>query len=614
MTDPQTMRFVPPRRAIALLVGLLLAATGSGSRAAALAHPAARAGSVAGAASPTGATSAAGAAAAVDPALRAARGLVAVIVQQTPGAGGAPSRALRRLGGRVTRPLPIVDGFAAVLPAAAVERLAAVTGVRALSLDRAVRFQHRLDDGMTAAAAVRASGGSVTSDSAGSVPLRSVYPQAVRADGAWAAGATGRGVTVALVDTGVDQSVPDIAGRVLPVRDDLTRRTVPCLNLSGEPGCADSYGHGTFIAGIIAGNGAGSGGKWKGIAPEADLVSIKIAGRDGSADVSQVLAAIQWVVSFRERYGIEVLNLSLGTDSTQSYTVDPLNYAVERAWVAGITVVVSASNRGPGPGTISKPGDDPFVITAAALDDRGTAGVGDDRLPDFSSRGPTPADGLSKPDVAAPGAHIVSLRAVGSQIDTRFPTYVDGAYRQGSGTSMATGVVSGAAALVAQANPGITPDRVKYALVATTRLASSGDPLAVGAGEIDAQAAALQPPLGLANQGLVRSNGRGALGGSRGSVSVQTGDAGGTVLSAVLGASLTAQLLLWDPFGYTTGDWSSTGWYLTTFYLARWFPTEWWAYSWHGDDWSGSSSYGDQYPTDSYGIPWDGGTWYGAWE
>ncbi len=603
MTDHETVR-PAPRRAVALLVGLLLAATASSSGAAAHTRPSGR-----------GAVAAA--AAAVDPALHGARGLVALIVQHTPGAGSAPVRALRRLGGRVTRPLPIVDGFAAVLPAGAVDRLAAVPGVRALSLNRPVRLQQQRAGGTSATVAAMVGtsvpGASATSGD-GNVPIRSVYPQAVRADGAWAAGVTGRGVTVALVDTGIDQTVPDFAGRVLPVRDDLTGRTVPCMNLSGEPGCTDSYGHGTFVAGIIAGNGASSGGQWKGIAPEANLVSVKIAGRDGSSDVSQVLAAIQWVVSFKDRYGIKVLNLSLGTDSTQSYRIDPLDYAVERAWAAGITVVVAASNRGPAPASISKPGDDPFVVTVAALDDRGTPGIGDDQLPDFSGRGPTAADGLSKPDVAAPGAHIVSLRAVGSEVDTQFATYVDGAYRQGSGTSMAAGVVSGTAALVAQANPGIAPDRVKYALAATTRPAASDDPLAVGAGEIDAQAAALQPPQGLANQGLAHSNGRGTLGGSRGSVSVQTADPAGTVLSAAVGATLTAQLLLWDPIGYTTGSWSSTSWYLTTFYLARWFPTEWWGYSWHGDGWTGSSWYGQRDPAESYGTPWDGGAWYGAWE
>ncbi|HSK35167.1 MAG TPA: S8 family peptidase, partial [Actinomycetota bacterium] len=384
---------------------------------------------------------------------------VRVIVQKTAAADPAPELAVRRLGGQVTRALPIVAGFAATVPAAAVDELARLAGVRAVTPDDKVRVQ----------------GAASTST------IKSVYPKVVRADAAWKRGVTGRGVTVAVLDTGVASGLPDLAGRLVQVRNDLTGRTEPCKNLSGELDCNDRYGHGTFIAGLVAGNGASSGGKWKGVAPEASILSVKAAGADGSADVSNILAAIQWVVSFKDRYNIRVLNLSLGTDSRQDWKTDPLNYAVERAWAAGMTVVVAASNEGPAPGTIAKPADDPWVVTVGATDDRGTAGVSDDRLPDFSGRGPT-AHGLAKPDVAAPGAHVISLRAPGSTIDTRFPNYVDGSYRQGSGTSMATGVVSGAVALMLQANPGFTPDRVKYALAATARDAASTDPLAVGAG------------------------------------------------------------------------------------------------------------------------------------
>ena len=184
----------------------------------------------------------------------------------------------------------------------------------------------------------------------------------VRADAAWKRGITGRGVTVAVLDTEV-ASVPDLAGRLVQVRNDLTGRTEPCKNLSGELDCNDRYGHGTFIAGLVAGNGASSGGRWKGVAPGASILSVKAAGADGSADVSNILAAIQWVVSFKDQYNIRVLNLSLGTDSTQDWRTDPLNYAVERAWAAGMTVVVAASNRarppGPSPSRPTTPGWSP---------------------------------------------------------------------------------------------------------------------------------------------------------------------------------------------------------------------------------------------------------------
>ena len=371
---------------------------------------------------------------------------IRVIVQKSSPADPAPELAVRRLGGQVTRALPIVAGFAATVPAARAGELAGQPGVRAVTPDAKVRVQAAAPGGGT---------------------IRSVYPKTIKADAVWKRGVTGRGVTVAVLDTGV-ANVPDLAGRLVQVRNDLTGQTTPCKNLSGELDCNDRYGHGTFIAGLVAGNGASSGGKWKGVAPEASVLSVKAAGADGAADVSNILAAIQWVVSFKDRYNIRVLNLSLGTDSTQDWRVDPLNYAVERAWAAGMTVVVAASNEGPGAGTITKPADDPWVVTVGATDDRGTAGLGDDQLPDFSGRGPT-AHGLAKPDVAAPGAHVISLRAPGSTIDTQFPWYVDGSYRRGSGTSMATGVVSGAVALMLQANPGFTPDRVKHALAATAK-------------------------------------------------------------------------------------------------------------------------------------------------
>ncbi|HEV8424344.1 MAG TPA: S8 family peptidase [Actinomycetes bacterium] len=502
----------------------------------------------------------------------------------------APERAVQRLGGRVTNALPIIAGFAATVPVTVVGELARLPGVRAVSPDSRVHVQGA------------ASGSNI----------RSVYPKVVKADDAWQRGVTGRGVTVAVVDTGVATNLPDLNGRLVPVTNDLTGGTEPCKNLSGELNCNDSYGHGTFIAGLIAGNGASSGGKWKGVAPEASILSVKTAGADGAADVSNILAAIQWVVSFKDRYNIRVLNLSLGTDSTQSWRTDPFNYAVERAWAAGIAVVVAASNRGPDPGSISKPADDPWVITVGATDDRGTTSLGDDLLPDFSGHGPA-AEGVAKPDVAAPGAHVISLRAPGSTIDSRFPWYVDGAYRRASGTSMATGVVAGSVALMLQANPGFTPDRVKYALTATARDAVSDDPMAVGAGLVDANAAAFSAPAGVANQGLVRSNGQGSLALSRGSVQVQADNLLGSILGPVFGATLTAQLLLWNPGGYTGAPWLPSDWYLSTWEVYRWYRVGWYGNDWPGNKWHDASSYG-QPQQESYGSSLPGSAWYGAWE
>jgi serine protease AprX len=479
------------------------------------------------------------------------------------------------------------------VPAGATSGLAAIPGVRAVTLDETLKPQGLL------------------SGPTNKSPPKSAYIKEVRADSEWAAGVTGQGVTVALLDTGV-ANVPDLAGRVLPVHNDLDllHPSAPCENLTGEATCDDNYGHGTFIAGLIAGNGASSNGAWSGVAPKANLVSVKVAGQDGSADVSTVLAGIQWVVSFKDRYGIKVLNLSLGTDSTQSYRVDPLNYAVEKAWDSGITVVVAASNRGPDAGTISKPGDDPLVVTVGAVDDMGTPGLADDELPDFSSHGPTAADGLAKPDVAAPGAHVVSLRAPGSAVDTQFPTYVDGSYRKGSGTSMSTGVVSGSVALMLQANSALTPDRIKYALSAAARSAASTDPMAVGAGVIDVYGA-LRAPAGVANQGVPRSNGLGSLDLSRGSVQVALDDP----LQTVVSGQLTAQLLLWNQVVYTTGIWSPLTWDVTNFAGSRWYGSRWYGQlDPEGSRWYGSRWYGELDGSRWYGSRWYGSRWYGGWD
>lgn len=518
-----------------------------------------------------------------------ARGDLSVIVRAASVARA--TEAVAAAHGQVTRQLRIVDGVAATVPRAAVAVLARLPYVRGVSPDTKMQVESVASGGA----------GQVSTDPA------SVYGAEVEAPRARALGWRGQGVTVALLDTGI--SGPDLAGRVKPVKNDLTGVWSPCQDLSGERTCRDTYGHGTFMAGLIAGDGASSGGKYTGIAPQANLVSIKVAGADGSADVSTVLAGIQWAVSYKDRYGIKVLNLSLGTDSTQTWTVDPLNYAVERAWAAGVAVVVSAGNRGPAPRTISKPADDPWVITVGAVDDRGTPSVSDDVSPDFSGRGPTSA-GLTKPDLAAPGAKLVSLRSVGSSIDNQFPQRVAGAYHQGSGTSMAAAVVSGAAALVLSAHPGMTPDRLKYSLTSTTRRAARTDPAVVGRGVVDAYSA-LNAPAGQANAGLTRSTGAGSLDLSRGSVIVQTDDPAKTVIRG----SLTAQLLLWDPIGFLTGDWSTTTWYGTTWAVDPLFRTIWWGRNWGDMDTTGCSTDAGHRDDCSYGDGhnWEGSAWYGSW-
>ena len=375
------------------------------------------------------------------------------------------------------------------------------------------------------------------------------------------------------------------------------------------------------MAGLIAGDGTASAGASgssdagaTGTAPEASLLSVKVAGADGAADVSTVLAGLQWVVSFKDRYDIRVVNLSLGTDSTQSWEDDPLNYAVQRAWHAGIVVVVASANTGPAPGTIAKPGDDPWVVTVGAVDAQGTPGIGDDRVPDFSSRGPT-SHGIAKPDVVAPGARVASLRAVGSTLDRAFPPAdATSPYRSGSGTSMSAALVSGVVASTLDAHPQLRPDEVKHALTAAARPVASDDASTVGAGLVDAARTALTPPVGQANRGLGRSSGLGSLGASRGTLSLRVDDLLGTMMTG----RQTAQLLLWDPVGYTTGSWTPSTWYTSAHGTVGWNTGSWASTSgsltgnnWTGNNWTGNNWTGNNWTGNNWtGNNWTGSSWY----
>jgi len=526
---------------------------------------------------------------------------------------GAAADAVRRAGGTVTRSLPIVRGVAATVPSAALPALRHDPRVRAVTDDAQVTVHSVADPNAST--------------------IKSVYREEIGAT--LLPGTTGAGVRVALVDTGVNESA-DLAGRVVPVADpggtpEVLRKDVRCVDLSGEGDCVDRYGHGTFLAGLIAGNGAQSNGLYTGVAPGADIVSVKIAGRNGAADVSKVLAAIQWVVSFREDYGIKVLNLSLGTNSKAPYWLDPLNHAVEQAWDAGIVVVVAAGNSGGTFGTISKPGDDPFVITVGAVDDRETPGVDDDRLPHFSSRGPAPF-GIAKPDVVAPGARLISLRTAGSYVEENAgPGQLAGtAYRRGSGTSMATAVTSGAVALLLQRHPDWTPDRVKYALTSTAGKVAARDTRLVGAGLVRVPEADLARP-GLANQGVyTAATGTGSLDDSRGGVVVgECTDAAACAQCDVDGScpavkgQNTAQGRAYNTSQYAAANWTDSSWYTSQWATAplldsgwygnSWLGNSWLGNSWLGNSWLGSSWYGNSDSADDYGRPARGGAWYGAW-
>jgi serine protease AprX len=300
------------------------------------------------------------------------------------------------------------------------------------------------------------------------------------------AGVTGKGIGVAVIDSGVS------------MHPALQNNLVAQVSLvSGDPEVSDVFGHGTHIAGIIAGSGAPAAHVTPlytgGIAPDAKIVSVRVLGADGTGLTSDVIAGIDWAIANRSRYNLRVINLSLGHPVTEPAATDPLCEAVERAVQAGLIVVASAGNSGKAEdgsmvlGSITSPGNSPYAITVGAVNTWGTVSRSDDTLTTYSSRGPTRYDLAVKPDLAAPGNKIVSLEASGSVLATNYNwLHVAGstgnAYMQLSGTSMSAGMVSGAAALLLQGNPGLSPAQVKLALQTGSTYMPDAGLMGAGAG------------------------------------------------------------------------------------------------------------------------------------
>jgi serine protease AprX len=316
-------------------------------------------------------------------------------------------------------------------------------------------------------------------------------------------GYQGAGIGVAVIDSGIS------------AHSAIGSRVVARVNLvSSEPGASgDPFGHGTHVAGMIGGAGSAaarvttaySGGS----APAVRLIDVRVLGRTGMGYTSDVLAGIEWAIANRTKYGIRIINLSLGHPVAEPAATDPLCVAVERAVKSGIVVVASAGNYGltssgaPILGGITSPGNSPAALTVGAVDTNGTADRSDDKVAPYSSRGPTRFDFAVKPDVVAPGTRIVSLEANGSYIATTYPQYHvagtgNNAYLRLSGTSMATGGASGGVALLLNAEPSLSPAQVKVALQTGARFLPSAGLIAGGTGSVD-----FAQTLKIADQGLI---------------------------------------------------------------------------------------------------------------
>jgi serine protease AprX len=403
--------------------------------------------------------------------------------------------------------------------------------------------------------------------------LDNVFPQVTGATTVEAGGNSGQGVGVAVVDTGI-ASLPDFAGRL---------RTGVDLSGAGDAHL-DSYGHGTFVAGLVAGSGASSNGIYVGEAPGATLVPVKVAGKSGKTTVSTIIRALEWIEADTTD-NVRVINMSVGAIPPGPTVTNPLDQAVEAVWHAGYVVVTSAGNNGPSRGTITSPGDDPFVITVGALDDKDTVGATDDTVPSFSSNGPTSWDGWWKPDLLAPGKSVVSVMSSTSVIWNNFPSARVGTSNfVGSGTSFAAAVTSGAAAMLLHENTSATPDMVKAALLTTTNAGPGPpwDPFQQGHGVLNVARAVAEPVLTM----------------TQGVSSILTPKAGqsisllSTQVVSTWATVNTAEQLLYPaayPFPYSGAATTSTDQGSPLFQSSAWNSSAWNSSAWNSSAWNSSA-------------------------
>lgn len=404
---------------------------------------------------------------------------VTVIVQHT-GPRTLVESALTKLGGHVVREFSLIRALVAQLPAHAVAELGRSTGVRWVSLDSTLQSSYCIPCIDTSR-------------------LANAYIRTIGADKVWnrAPYLQGQGIGVAVVDSGMNP-LSDLTSSKWGAQ-----RLVGQFVYNGAVNGADTYGHGDHVARIIGSNG-GALGQYVGVAPEANLINVKVANSEGQAKISDLLSGLQWIFNNQSRYNIRVVNISMNDSIAESYHTSALDAAVEELWFNGIVVVVSAGNTGAD--NLYAPANDPFVITVGATDDRGTIDPSDDVIAPFSAYGST-LDGFPKPDLVAPGTNIISLiKSRTVTLARQHPGNVVsaapwlGTYFRMSGTSMAAPMVSGAAVLLIQSNPRLTPDQVKYRLMYTSRPFDTT--LRAGAGYLDVDAAVRGGSLEKENQGF----------------------------------------------------------------------------------------------------------------
>lgn len=381
-------------------------------------------------------------------ALDKSRGSITAIVQ-TKALKNDVIKHFQNCGANIKYELPFIESYVVEIPCENIKRLASHRDVIFISDDSEIKSTLNI--------ATKVIGSNMVNDS----------------------GYTGKGIGIAFLDTGVyphpDLTEPE--NRIVAFKDFINKKEKPY----------DDNGHGTHVAGDAAGNGYSSDGKYKGIAPEANIIAVKVLDARGTGNTSDILAGMQWILDNADKYNIRIVSMSLGDKAMLPPFLDPMSRGCERLWRDGLVVTVAAGNNGPDPMTITTPGISPSVITVGALDDRRTIDTSDDTVADFSSRGPTPT-GRLKPDVLAPGVNIVSLNRNPLAAGPGSLLLFEKLYRTASGTSMATPMVAGAAALLLQKNPNLTPNQVKKLMQETARPVNGADKYSEGYGLIDINA------------------------------------------------------------------------------------------------------------------------------
>ena len=454
---------------------------------------------------------------------------VSVIVQKN-SKTNSPEAQVEKLGGKVAGDLSIINSFYAEMTAEAATELSRTESVRWVSLD----------------AKVTSSGCTQCIDTKN---LANSYIGTIRADKVWnnSSSLQGQSIGVAVVDSGVNPN-GDLYTNMGVNRQIANVR----FNTDYNQNTSDGYGHGTIVSSIVGGDGSDSSGKCIGVAPMANIINVKVSNDDGSARASDVIQGLQWVLNNKDVYNIRVVNLSFNSSVAESYNTSALDAAVEVLWFNKIVVVVSAGNQ---PNAILyPPANDPFVITVGATDDKGTTSLNDDVITSFSAYGTT-SDGVVKPDLVAPGKNIIA-RLVNTNMgvgQTHPANIVSNNYFKVSGTSASAPMVSGAVAILLQAEPGLNPDQVKYRLMSTANKTWNGyNATKAGAGYLDIYAAINTKTTNTANTGTLPSQ------------LLTTG----------------SQPITWGSIGWNSIGWNSIGWN-----SIGWNSIGWNSIGWNSDYW-----------------------------